>query len=409
VWAEAQSLTSQQQRLRGLMFSLESHEDVPRVSRAAARLALETNTRYRDLRRTVQRDWRLRLDGLTGGLRSAIVAALSNPDDARLRADVEVRLRIGRDRWGGAEPRVSAPHLTSADAEIGRMRHYVDRPTGVTLLTGTGDGFLELDLDHSRRRPVVAPGISADAPVNRMVVRDGWVAFNDAGQQGWIASDRLGPPLVPIGTGFVLPSPRPDAIWFWSNLDSVIELDRSGAVLAGPYRLTLDATREEFRVVGVAPAGVVVRRDEKGVTEVLDRSSGRVLRRLPGLAAAAHGNLVAWTDAGETNTTHVTDVGTGAELAAVNAGYPVTAAFSQDGHQLALAGYDVNVVNVTTGRVQLVYDRAGAEQLAWDPSGRWLFFQGAVVTGWDALLHEVFHPRLPPIRGDYVLLAALAR
>jgi hypothetical protein len=325
-------------------------------------------------------------------------------------AGVETLLRAGRRRWGGRAPTVAARRLTSVDAEVERLRHYVDRPTGVRLVVGSTDGFTELDLDRSRRRNVPAPGIREDAPVMTMVGRDGWLAFTDVGRQGWTAGTDLGPPFAPLGTGAVFPGLDHDTVWVLSNLGTVAELDRSGRVRRGPYRVPARPDTYAGSVVtGVAQAGAVIARSDRGWTDVFDLVHQRVVRRLPGPAIAVHGNLVAWLDGGEDVNLRMTDLGDGHEtLVLPGVGASTEAAFSPDGRFLAVAGSsEVLVAELGTSRVDKAPTRGMPSRLTWDPSARWLFFSSPGITGWDAQLHEVFHPRIPGLPYQPYLLAAV--
>ncbi|MEY2475440.1 MAG: hypothetical protein QOG87_755 [Actinomycetota bacterium] len=406
------SLSLQQQRLLGVLLSRSGTTDTTPMRRAEDRLREELRDRHAELRRSLRRDWRLRLDSQTDRFRAAVQRTLEPPvGDPAIASEAEYRARSLRERWHLAKPTPDADGLHSIDADVAALRRYVDRATGVRLVIGGPDGFTTLDLDRSNLREHRGPGLGTDAPVTRMVAGDGWLAGSDRGLQGWTIAERLDEPLAALGTGVPFPSDRRDTLHMWAtNLHSVREVDATtGDVVAGPYFLPVDGTLESYRVAGVATSGIViVRQADPRTTEVWDPEQRRVVRTLPGPAVAVAGDLVAWVENGPALMTHVTDLSDGTDAAAVPL-WGHVGAFSPDRRLLALGSErGLVVVDVASRRVEHVPVTRLENTPTWDPSGRFLFFQAGGIGGWDAERHEQFHLRLPDLPAGGVLLAALA-
>jgi hypothetical protein len=404
------SLILQQQRLLGVLMNRRGTTDETRMQRAEGRLRDELRSRQAELRRSLRRDWRLQLDGQTDRFRTAVQRTLEAPvGDPAIAAEAEYRARALRARWNLAKPTPDAEGLHSVDSDVEALRRYVDRPTGVRLAIGGLDGFTTLDLDRSTRRDHRGPGLGADAPVTRMVAGEGWLAVSDRGRQGWTLSDRLEEPLAALGTGIPFPSQRPDTLYVWTNLHAVSEVDAdTGDVVAGPHVLPVAGSPASYAVAGVASSGVViVRQAEPKTTDVWDPEQQRVVRSLPGPAVAVAGDLVAWVENGPAVVTHVTDVSTGSDAAPIP-WWGDVGAFSPDHRLLALGSpRGLTVVDLQTRRVEHVPVTRLTNTPVWDPTGRFLFFQGDGIGGWDAVRHELFHLRLPNLPAGGVLLAAL--
>jgi hypothetical protein len=386
--------------------------DEARARRAEDRLRDEIRGRYAELRRSLRRDWRLGLDGQTDRFRAAVQRTLEPPvGDPAIASEAEYLAGSLRARWHFDKPAPDPDGLRSVNADVIALNRYVDRPTGVRLLIGSSDGLIDLDLDASRRVEHRAPGIGTDAPVTRAVAGAGWIGISDRGRQAWTISDRLEGALAPLGTGIPLPSHRSSTLFFWSNLHAVSEVEgTTGNVVAGPYFLPVDRQQENYRVIGVATSGIViVRHAGPTSTDVWDPEHRRAVRSLPGSAIAVAGDLVAWVENGPAPMTHVTDVSTehGTDVAAVPLWGDV-GAFAPDRQRLALgSARGLVVLHVPSGRVEHVPVAQLENTPTWDPSGRFLFFQGDKVGGWDAARHEAFTPRLPALPAGWILLAAL--
>jgi hypothetical protein len=113
-----------------------------------------------------------------------------------------------------------------------------------------------------------------------------------------------------------------------------------------------------------------------GRTQVWDPRSGRTLRRMPeGFVLGVHDRRVAWCR-GRCRSLRVT--GPGGELAVTLPAATQGGAFSPDGSRVAaaLAGGRIALVDLDRRSARLVpHARLGTyEAMAWDRSGRWLFF-----------------------------------
>lgn len=400
------SLALEQQRLLGVLVTRSETGDRARMRRAEDRLRDELADRYAELRRSLRRDWRLRLDGQTDRFRLAVQRTLEPPvGDPAIASAAEYQARSLRARWDVTKPAPDTGGLHSVDAEVAALQRYVDRPTDVRLIVGTRDGLTELDLDASRRRDRVVPGLVVDAPVTRLVAGPEWVAISDRGQQGWALTDRLDRTIGALGTGVPFATPGHDAVSFWAtNLHTLSSLDPRGRPLGAPTPLP-----PRTAVVGIGHSGVVlVDTDGPALSRVWAPTAASVVREIPGRAVAVTGDLVAWVEIGPAPMTHVTTVADGTDVARVPLWGDV-GAFSPDGRRLALGSpRGLIVVDLADGRVDHVPTTSFRGTPVWAPSGRFLFFQGDGFGGWDVTRHEMFRPRIPRLASESVLLAALA-
>ncbi len=105
IFVTAQSLASQQQRLVGVLISRSGTNDEDRRRQAEARLSAELRDRYADLRRSLRRDWRLRLDNRTYRFGAAIQRTLEPPvGDPAIASQAEQLARSLRERWISPSP-----------------------------------------------------------------------------------------------------------------------------------------------------------------------------------------------------------------------------------------------------------------------------------------------------------------
>ena len=146
------SLALEQQRLLGELVTRSQTGDAARLRQAEDRLREELAARYAEMRRSLRRDWRLRLDDQTDRFRAAVQRTLEPPvGDPAIASEAEYRARSLRERWRIAKPSPAADGLRSVDADLAALQRYTDRPTGVRLIIGSRDGFADLDLDASTR------------------------------------------------------------------------------------------------------------------------------------------------------------------------------------------------------------------------------------------------------------------
>jgi hypothetical protein len=185
------SLALQEQRLLGVLFSLSGTTDERRIRQAEARLREELEARFAALRRSLRRDWRLSLDGQTDRFRVAVMRTLAPPvGDPVVASEAESRARSLRERWRLPTSPPDTEGLHSVDTELAAMLRFVDRPTGVRLIVGSGDGFIELDLDESIRRDHHGPwpgetelqqGLAASVPGRALAAAGDLLAWVENG------------------------------------------------------------------------------------------------------------------------------------------------------------------------------------------------------------------------------------
>lgn len=159
------TLALKQQRLLGELVTRSQTGDAARLRSAESRLRRELAARYAELRRSLRRDWRLRLDGQTDLFRFAVQRTLEPPvGDPAIASEAEYRARSLRERWRIAKPSPDTDGLHSVDADVAALRRYTDRATGVRLIIGGTDGFADLDLDASTRVGRRGPYARPDQP-----------------------------------------------------------------------------------------------------------------------------------------------------------------------------------------------------------------------------------------------------
>jgi hypothetical protein len=260
---------------------------------------------------------------------------------AHLLADL--RVRFGPQRPAAINPVT----LSGAQADLAALHRYLDEPTGTVLVTTDGSRQLRLlDLDHSRASTL---DMGANTSASEVVARKGYIAvLAETPADGLVLATSptdAGPPrlLAHQATG-ITAAPEPDRLWA-ATAQGAIEVDGTGAVLAGPIALPAGAD-----LAGATTAALYTQRlnGQVLVTTVADGVS-RVLAD-NGEVIATSGSAVAWaaatkssgllaatlnlsTDAGRTSHVLVNahDTLTTGQAIAIGPG-----AFSPDGRRLAL-------------------------------------------------------------------------
>lgn len=332
---------------------------------------------------------------------SPFTAATIIEQDIVSRQLAELRLRFDQ------QPAVaSAPaELNGAGDDLAALHHYLDEPTGTILVAADGSRQLRLvDLDHSR---ISTLDLGSDTSASQVVTRSGYIAVlvQTPGAALVLAANpaAAGPArILARQVTAITAAPEPDRLWAATD-HGAVEVDGTGAVIAGPIRLPADAD-----LAGATTATLYSQRQNGQLlaTSLADGST-RVIANL-GELIATRGSAVAWaaatrtagqisatlnlsTDSGKTS--HVllnaADTSTFDTAIAIGPGD-----FSPDGRYLALWWLErftelrsntvFAVVDLGDGRGQRVGGTTDAlvpRAVAWAPDSRRVFFvRGEQVT-----------------------------
>jgi hypothetical protein len=366
--------------------------DEARVSDATYALSLEEAARLHQLDHRVA--GAVLLDGKVAELRRAfrqLLAArqLAPVDGFPLTPGVDQPERRVHDllaaqehRFGTGSERLAAPILLhAADATIASLHHWLDQPTGVSLLALAPDGVFRLDVDASHAYQLTSSPVLDGALIPRL----GYVALFGSGSIFVQSTDFHAAPRL-IGHGDqAFAADRRDALWVITD-NSIGELDGTGRWLVPPVGYQGFASSISVRS-GVAihePDGLIV----------WDPASRRTVCSLgtAGEPIGGSGNLLAWvepqgqlylTDVSSCQTRPVDQLDPATYLGFLGA----AGAISPDGRTLAAYialqtgsrgdSFRLALVDVATGRVTVPDspDRsATVEPIVWTTDSASVFF-----------------------------------
>jgi hypothetical protein len=270
--------------------------DEARVSDATYALSLEEAVRLHQLDHSVA--GAVLVDGKVAGLRRAfrqlLAARQRGPVDGfavtpgvdEPERRVDVLLAAQEHHFGTGSERLATPiHFHAADGTIASLHHWLDQPTGVSLLALAPDGVFRLDVDASQAHQLTSSPVLDGALIPRL----GYVALFGGGSIFVQSADFAAAPRL-IGHGDqALAADRPDALWVITD-DSIGELDRAGQWLVPPaaYQGFVSSISVRSGVVVHEPDGLVVWDPASGRTVCSPGSAGEPI--------AGSGDLLAWVD-----------------------------------------------------------------------------------------------------------------
>ena len=271
-WARSLADDRERSRVEQRLKSYSSVADPQRLNTALAALYREEGQRLRSTRSRLGQA--LLVDLRLAAVRADVVTALSHRADLLERvavwyahpaegpippsADnqtagdtnrVDHDLRTARTHWGQKEPEGNprpAP-FASATVALAGLSRWFDQPLGTSLLSVNGSQLLRLDIDASRAVPI--GGISVS---DRLVARQGYLAFRSDIKIWAVAPDGSGTPRFLAAGQNIFPAARPDAIWIEDpSTLTFSEIDGSGRLLVGPLSVpgpAYDATSKALIV-----------------------------------------------------------------------------------------------------------------------------------------------------------------
>jgi hypothetical protein len=308
-----------------------------------------------------------------------------------------LRLRFGQRPLVALSPTL----LSGAAADLAALNRYLDEPTGTTLATTDGSAQVRLlDIDGSRISTI---DMGSDISASQVVARRGYIAVlaQTPGASLVLATNPSGssagpPKILARAADAIIAAAEPDRLWVATDRGAV-EVDGTGAVLAGPIALPADAF-----LTGATTASLYSER-QNGQLLVTSLAGGpsTVLANL-GEVVAARGSTIAWTTATTIGggafaaTLHLsTDAGkTSHDLGAAPDTRPLVeaigvgpGALSPDGRYLALWWLErlanlrsttvFGVIDLTNGHGETVTgtpDGLIPRAVTWAPDGGRVFF-----------------------------------
>jgi hypothetical protein len=366
--------------------------DEARVSDATFALSLEASARLQQLDHSVA--GAVLVDGKVAELRRAFRQLLAarrlapangfplTPEVDEPERRVDALLAAQAHRFAtGSERRANPIHFHAADGTIASLHHWLDQPTGVSLLALAPDGVFRLDVDASQADQLSSSPVLDGALIPRL----GYVALFGSGSIFVQPSDfQTAPRLISHGDQ-AFAADRPDALWVISD-NSIGEVDGGGRWLVPPvsYQGFVSSISVRSGVVVHEPDGLVV----------WDPASGRTVCSLgtAGEPIAGSGDLLAWvetdgrlylTDVSSCRTRPADQLDPATYLGFLGA----AGAISPDGRTLAAYvavqtgglgdSFRLALVDVATGRVTVPAfpDRsATVEPIVWTADSTRVFF-----------------------------------
>jgi hypothetical protein len=189
-------------------------------------------------------------------------------------------------RFGTGSERPARPiRLHAADATIASLHHWLDQPTGLSLLALAPDGVFRLDVDASQAHRLSSSPVLDGALIPRL----GYVALFGSGSIFVQPSDfHTAPRLIGLGDQ-AFAADRPDALWVITD-KSIGEVDGAGRWLVPPvsYQGFVSSISVRSGVVIHEPDGLIV----------WDPASGRTVCSVAtaGEPIAGSGDLLAWVE-----------------------------------------------------------------------------------------------------------------
>jgi hypothetical protein len=319
VWARAQALEPARRRAVAQLRAATIAADEAHLIHGTAALDVDEAGRLRGLRGQVD-GWLVpdvQLERLRGLMRrtmshqeadlAAAAADLmrraSVPDSPFASATILEMDTVGRQlaalrlRFGQRSAVAAMPvPFTGAAADLAALHRFLDEPTGMTLATTDGSAQLRLvNLDSSR---VSSLDMGPDTSASQVVARRGYIAVlaQTPGAALVLATSPSGPSAGPPrilarAASAITAAPEPDRLWAATD-QGAVEVDGTGAVMAGPVTLPTDAI-----LTGATTAALLSeRQDGQLLATSLADGASTTLADL-GEVVAAQGSSVAWVAA----------------------------------------------------------------------------------------------------------------